>query len=200
MRIADTKGLTAVSMRRVAQKVGVEAMSLYHHVENKADLLDGMVDAVLAQVEAPEASAPWRPAIRTRCVSLRAVLKRHPWAISLLDSRANPGDATLAHHNAVLGCFRRAGFSVALSSRSFSLLDSYVFGFVVQEQALPFTNADELRAVGEPLLASMNPAHEHLYEVAAEHMLSLEYDFDAEFAFGLDLILDGLARERRRRV
>lgn len=194
LALADVQGLGAVSMRGLARALGVEAMSLYHHVKNKAAILDGMIDAVFAEIDLPAHDVDWRTGLRARSVSARDVLRRHPWAVGLLDSRQNAGPAVLRHHDAVIGCLRRGGFSLALTGHAFSLVDSYVYGFVLQEQSLPFDSAGEFEAVATELLAQMGTAYPHLAEFAGERVLTPEYDYGAEFEWGLDLLLDGLAQ------
>jgi len=137
-RVADTSGLAGVSMRTVGREVGVEAMSLYHHVAGKEALLDGLADWVFEQVALPVAGAPWRTEMEARAHSARRVLAAHPWGLGLLESRRSPGPATLGHHDAVLGCLRSAGFTVALAAHAFSVLDAYTYGFVLTEVNLPF--------------------------------------------------------------
>ncbi len=183
-----------MTMRNLAQALGVEAMSLYHHVANKDDILDGMVDLVFAEIELPSGDVDWPTAMRRRARSLRAVFVRHPWAIGLMESRRAPGPATLRHHDAVIGCCRNAGFSVEMSAHAFSLLDSYIYGFVLQEVNLPFADGDDLGEV----LDSMVPAdfavtYPHFAELATEYVVRVGYSYSDEFEFGLDLILDGLA-------
>ncbi|WP_445395435.1 TetR/AcrR family transcriptional regulator [Streptomyces sp. LE64] len=192
--VADEKGSAALTMRAVAAPLGVEAMSLYHHVSGREDLLDGMVDAVFAEIDLPSPGADWREAMHRRAHSARAALRRHPWAVSLLDSRAHPGPATLRHHDAVIGALRGGGFSVAMTAHAFSLIDSYVYGFVMQELSLPFGDAAELDEVAGAILREMPAdAYPHLAELAAAHVLVPGYDYaEDEFAFGLALILDAL--------
>jgi AcrR family transcriptional regulator len=194
--LADESGIGSLTMRRLGQALGVEAMSLYNHVANKDDLLDGMVDVVFAEVDLPAADeADWRAAMRRRAVSARAALARHPWAIALLDSRSSPGPATLRHHEAVLGCLRRGGFSVELTAHAFSALDSYIYGFVLQEASLPFDTAEEAAERAQGLLATLpGDEYPHLTEMAVDLVLRPGYDYSAEFGFGLDLLLDALAR------
>jgi AcrR family transcriptional regulator len=193
--LADRGGVGSLSMRKLAQELGVEAMSLYHHVANKDDILDGLVDAVFSEIELPSGEAGWRAAMRQRAISARRALRRHPWATGLMESRSTPGPATLRHHDAVLGTLRNAGFSVELAAHAFSLLDSYIYGFALQEANLPFQNPDELAAVAETILGNL-PVDEYPYfvEIAVEHALQPGYDYGNEFEFGLDLILDGLGR------
>ncbi|WP_433330743.1 TetR/AcrR family transcriptional regulator [Spirillospora sp. CA-294931] len=192
--VADNEGIAALTMRKIADRLGVESMSLYHHVADKSEILDGMVDAVFAEIELPARGTDWRTAMRQRAVSARAALVRHPWAVGLMDSRADPGPATLRHHDAVIGCLRQAGFSVAMAAHAFSVLDSYIYGFALQEVSLPFATSEELEAVAENIQQQM-PADEypHLTELMTEHALKPGYAYADEFSYGLDLILDGLA-------
>ncbi|OLV15329.1 TetR/AcrR family transcriptional regulator C-terminal domain-containing protein [Deinococcus marmoris] len=193
IRLADEGGIAELTMRKLADKLGIQAMSLYHHVANKDELLDAMVDAVFREIEVVTENAPWKPAMRQRAVSARQTLLRHAWALGMMESRANPGQATLECHDAVLGCLRRAGFSVALAAHAFSVLDSYIYGFVLQELNLPFQNPDDLQRVSGSILQNL-PAdtYPHLMEMMTAHVSQPGYAYADEFMFGLDLILDGL--------
>ena len=195
--LADGVGLWTLTMRKLGEAVGVEAMSLYNHVANKDDLLDGMVDLVFSEIQLPSAGADWKTAMRRRAVSAREVLSRHPWAIALMDSRTSPGPATLRHHDAVIGSLREGGFSIELAAHAFSALDSYIYGFALQETSLPFDSAEETAEVAQMILQQL-PAdrYPHLAELTVQHVLQPGYDYGDEFAFGLDLILDGLDRAR----
>ncbi len=198
VEVADRDGVGAVTMRGIARRLGVEAMSLYHHVANKEQILDGMVDAVFAEIELP-ADGDWADAMRRRAGSARDALVRHPWAIGLMDSRANPGPATLTHHDAVLGCLRGGGFSVAGAAHAFAVLDSYVYGFALQEVSLPFEAEGEIEEVAAGIRSGFpEGAYPHIEEIMVEHALQPGYAFADEFEFGLDLVLDGLERIRRR--
>ncbi|MFB9659337.1 TetR/AcrR family transcriptional regulator [Glycomyces mayteni] len=196
--MADAAGGEVPSTRKLAERLGVRAMALYHHFKNKDELLDGMVDLVFAEVDLPEKGEPWREGMRRRAASMRAALGRHPWAVGLMDSRLNAGPATLRHHDAVLGCLRADGFSVAGAAHSISLLDSYVYGFAVQEAALPFDSAggDDMQALTETMMAQAADRFPHLVEIAVDHAMRPGYAYADEFAIGLDLILDGLERRR----
>jgi AcrR family transcriptional regulator len=190
---ADERGIEALSMRKLGEALGVEAMSLYNHVANKDQLLDGMVDIVFSEVGLPAGDVDWKTAMRRRAVSARRVLSTHRWAIGLMESRTSPGPATLRHHDAVIGCLRGAGFSVAMAAHAFSLLDSYIYGFALQEATLPFDTAEQTAEVAEMILSSLQPdEYPHLTELAVEHVLQPGYSYGNEFEFGLDLILDGL--------
>lgn len=189
--VADRGGLAAVSMRNVGRELGVEAMSLYHHVANKAALLDGLADWVFERFELPPAEAPWREAMAVRAASVREVLTTHPWALSLIDSRTNPGPALMRHHDAMIGCLRRGGFDIALAARAFSVIDAYVYGFALTEQNLPFDSATGASdfAADVALPASAYP---HLAELIGSLTAGGDYSFAAEFELGLGIILDGL--------
>ncbi|MFB7357600.1 TetR/AcrR family transcriptional regulator [Streptomyces gardneri] len=191
--VADEKGSAALSMRAIAAPLGVEAMSLYHHVAGRDDILDGMVDAVFGEIDLPPHDTDWKSAMRARALSARAALLRHPWAIGLMDSRSRPGPATLRHHDAVIGALRTAGFSVPMTAHAVSLIDSYLYGFVLQEISLPFSGSAELDEVAGAILHDM-PAdtYPHLTELATQLVLTPGYDYADEFTFGLARVLDAL--------
>ena len=202
---ADTAGLDALSMRALAAELGVVPMALYKHVANKDELIDGMVDLVWAEVEPPAiggadsggSAVPWHDAMRARAVSLRAALRRHPWAVGLMESRMRPGLANLAAHNAMMGCLREAGFSFRATVHATSVLDAYVYGFALQEKTLPFDTPEEsgqaAAAKEETLPPEVALRFPYLLEVVAE-LAQAGYDYDEEFATGLDLILQGIER------
>jgi AcrR family transcriptional regulator len=193
--LADESGIDSLSMRKLGDVVGVEAMSLYNHVTNKSDLLDGMIDVVFGEIDLPTGRTGWRKAMRQRAVSARNVLARHRWAIGLMESRTSPGPATLRHHDTVLGTLRRGGFSVEMTAHAFSVLDSYIYGFALQEASLPFDTGEQTVELAKQILARA-PAtdYPHLTELTIEHVLKPGYDYGKEFEIGLDLILDGLQR------
>lgn len=195
--LADEAGIDALSMRALAGRLGVQAMSLYHHLPGKDALLNAVVDRVFAEIEIPEAGEPWRDAVWRRTVSARAALHRHPWAVGLLDSRSRPGPATLRHHDAVIGCLRRAGFSLAETAHAFAVVDAYLYGFALQEASLPFGDAEDARDAAEALAgAPAEASYPYLAELAARHVATPDYDYGASFAIGLNAILDGLERRR----
>jgi AcrR family transcriptional regulator len=197
--LADAGGIGALTMRKLGVELGVEAMSLYHHVASKDELLDGMVDRVFGEIELPTPGTGWRTAMRRRAFCAREVLNRHRWATSLMESRAAPGPHTLRHHDAVIGALRRAGFSVTLAAHAFSAIDSYVHGFVTQETALPFDTAEDTAELAQAIMGRFaSGEYPHLTELTLQHVLQPGYDYGDEFAFGLDLILDGLERELAR--
>lgn len=194
---ADEFGIAALTMRKLGQSLGVEAMSLYNYVSNKDDLLDAMVDAVHAEIELPDDHAEWKSAVRARSVSTRQVLAAHGWAIQLMQSRIASGPATLGHNDWVIGVLRDAGFSLAMTAHAFSVIDSYVSGFAQQEASLPFEGAEVPVEVIEMFVSQLQPeVYPHLSEFATKHVLQPGYSYAEEFVFGLDLILDGLERSR----
>lgn len=192
--LADGNGIESLSMRKLADTVGVKPMSLYNHVANKEDLLDGMIDGVFGELELP-CGEDWRTAMRRRAISVRTALSRHPWANGLMESRATPGPATLRHHDAVIGCLRGAGFSIKLAAHAYSAIDSYIYGFALQERSLPFHTPEEMPAIARAFLAHFRvDEYPHLAELTLEHALQPGYDYGDEYEYGLNLILDGLAR------
>ncbi|MFZ1411092.1 MAG: TetR/AcrR family transcriptional regulator [Micropruina sp.] len=196
VRVADQGGLTRVSMRNVAGELGVEAMSLYHHLTGKDALLDGLADWIFLQIDLPDPGQPWRPAMAQHAASARKALAAHPWALGLIESRRSPGPALLHHHDAVLGCLRRNGFPVGLASHAFSVLDAYVYGFVLTEVNLPFEAGegaeDFVDSIREHLRVEQYP---HVVEMITEQVVGKAYAYADEFDFGLNLILDGLERD-----
>jgi len=194
---ADAGGFEALSMRKLAEELAVAPMALYRHVANKDDLIDGMVDVVFGEIGLPSGGADWRTAMRQRAISVREALSRHRWAIGLMESRRNPGPATLRHHDAVIGSLRAAGFSVEMAAHAYSLLDSYIYGFALTKMNLPFDTSTEVADVAQTMLQPF-PVNEYpnLVEFITEHAMKPGYDYGDEFEYGLDLILDGLERLR----
>jgi len=206
--LADRGGFESLTMRKLADDLGVGAMSLYHYVPNKEELLDGMVDIVFGEIELPCTDVDWKAALRRRAISTREALNRHRWAVGLMESLANPGPASFALHNAVLGCLREAGFSTELTIQAYSVQDAYIYGFALQEKNVPFEDAEGAAAVAEAQvrdyaereqeqqLAALADAYPYLAEVVAGHVANVGYDFAAAFEYGLDLILDALEKRR----
>jgi AcrR family transcriptional regulator len=193
--LADHNGIESLSMRKLAEAVGLQAMSLYNHVANKEDLLDGMIDVVFSEIELPSGMDSWKTAMRERAISVRTVLSRHRWAIGLMESRTSPGPATLRHHDAVIGRLREAGFSLELTAHAYSAMDSYIYGFALAERELPFDTPEELAALAPVMLAQF-PSGEYPYlaELTFKHIMKAGYDYANEYEFGLDLILDALEK------
>jgi AcrR family transcriptional regulator len=194
---ADAGGLEALTMRQLAVELEVAPMALYRHIANKDDLIDAMVDVVFSEIGLPAGGSDWKTAMRQRAIALRDVLLRHRWAIGLMESRRNPGPATLRHHDAVLGKLRAAGLSVAMAAHAYSLLDSYIYGFALTKMNLPFETSADVAEVAEGMLEPF-PVNEYpnLVEFITEHALKPGYDYGDEFEYGLDLLLAGLERAR----
>lgn len=192
--LADAGGLAALTMRSLAQALGVKPMSLYHHVANKDEILDGLVDIVFAEVDLPPDDGSWRTVMERRAASLRSTLGRHPWAIGLLETRTAPGPATMQHHDAVLRVLRQAGFSIEGAGHAYALLDSFIYGFALQEAGLPVGTPDSDPEVVQAMARSFSPSDlPYLAETAMYRAMQPAYAFGNEFAFGLGVILDGLA-------
>lgn len=194
MAVADEGGLSALTMRSLAKNLGVKPMALYHYFATKDEILDGIVDLVFAAIELPTVGGDWQQEMRRRAASARQALRQHPWAVALLESRTSQGPATLQHHESMIAALRAAGFSPRMTAHAYALIDSYVYGFAVQEAALPYPrsqDANTTAVVGEHVSAEQYP---HLVELANEHVLRPDYDVGTEFEFGLNVILDGLAR------
>jgi AcrR family transcriptional regulator len=192
--LVDEAGLGSLTMRELGQRLGVEAMSLYNHVANKDDILDGMVDLVVGEIDLPSDTADWKEAMRRRATSAQAVFTRHPWASGLVDSRQSSGPARLRYFDWVVGTLRRAGFSLEMSARVFSILDSYVYGFGRQQLNLSAGSDMSPEEMAEAFSHAI-PADEYPYlREMVDYAITSVHDDDADFEFGLSLILDGLER------
>ncbi len=188
--VADQDGLGALTMRRLGAELGVQAMSIYKHVTNKEEILDGIIELILGQIETPRDGADWKVAMRRRAISAREVLSRHSWAIGLLEARGSTGPNSLRYVDSILGNLRSAGFSIENAVHAFWLLDSFVYGQVIQETSLPISSSKEMTdSTGSTLEQVTAVDYPHLVEVA-EHAMRSEYSVDKEFEFGLDLILE----------
>ena len=196
IKLADQGGLESLSMRKLGQEFGVEAMALYYHFANKDEVIDGIVDIVFSEIELPTDGVDWKTAMRQRTISMRDVLLRHRWAIGLMEARRNAGPANLRHHDAMIGSLRAGGLEMDLAAHAYSLLDSYIYGFALTKMNLPFDASEEVAEVAQGMLQRF-PVNEYPNLVAyiAEH-LKPGYDYGDEFEHGLDLILDGLEKAR----
>ena len=197
--LAVRDGIESLTMRKLADELGAGAMSLYHHVPNKEQLLDGMVDIVFGEIELPSTDVDWKTAMRRRAISTREVLGRHRWAVGLMEGRTSHGPANLGLHNAVLGCLRAAGFSLEMTVHAYSLLDAYIYGFVLQETDMSPETADDFAAEAQRQMHEYEAVladYPHLVEVVGGYVAESGYDYATEFVFGLDLILDGLEQRR----
>jgi AcrR family transcriptional regulator len=194
MAIADAGGIGSLTIRSLAAELGVKPMSIYHYVATKDEIIDGIVDLVFGEMDVPSADGDWRAEMHRRSGSARAVLRRHPWAIPLLQSRTAPGPATLRHLDSVIGCLRGAGFTIEMTAHAYALIDSYVYGFALSEASLPINGPESVAEVAESMMEHFPLAeYPHLLEFSMEHVTKEGYDFGAEFGFGLDLVLDALA-------
>jgi AcrR family transcriptional regulator len=198
---ADRHGLEALSMRKLADELGAGAMSLYHYVPNKTDLIDGMIDIVFSEIEPPSLEDEWKAAMRKRAVSTREALARHPWAIGEMEGRSTHGPANLRLHDAVLGCLRAAGFSLEMTVHAYSVQDAYIYGFALQQSDMTPETAEDFAEVAAQQMvdyAAVLADYPHLVEVVGGHVATAGYDYASEFLFGLDLILEGLEGLRGR--
>lgn len=197
IRLADEKGIEALSMRTLADRLGVQAMSLYNHVANKGDILSGIVDLVVSAIETPTVGSDWKVAMRRRAISARKELLHHPWMAALMESRRTPSAIRLQYANSILGVLREAGFPIKVAWRAFLTLDSYIYGFTLQETSWPYA-PKEVPAAVERLRSSI-PATEYphvraVIAVVVARRTPLSSSREAEFTFGLDLIIEGLER------
>jgi AcrR family transcriptional regulator len=208
VELADRGGLESLTMRKLADELGVAVMSLYYYVPNKDELIGGMVEIVFSEIELPSTDLDWRIAMRRRALSTREALNRHRWAVGLMESREMPGPESFRVHNAVLGILREAGFSIELTIQAYSVLDAYIYGFALQEKTVPFESAQDAAAVAaeqvrefeaqaeEQQLAALAEDYPYLAEVVAGHVAKVGYDFGEAFEYGLDLILNALEKRR----
>ena len=197
--LADRHGIDWLSMRKLADELGVSAMSPYYYVPNKDRLIDGMIDIVFSEIEPPSLELDWKTAMRRRAVSTRQALNRHRWAIGNMEGRTDHGPANLRLHDAVLGCLRAAGFSLEMTVHAYSVQDSYIYGFVLQETDMSSETPDDFAAEAQRQMTAYEDVladYPHLVEVVGGHVAQVGYDYDTEFLFGLDLILDGLDKLR----
>ena len=193
VEVADRGGFDALSMRTLAEELGSAPMSLYRHVANKEDLLDGMIDVVFGEMYPPAIKGDWKAELRKRGTSARAALQRHPWAVGLMESRLHPGEASAVHHNATMGCLREAGFPFREAVHGYNLLDAFTYGFALQELTIPFETPEESGEVAATTVGERGDEYPYLAEVVVE-LGKQGYDYTEEFEFGLDFILDGLER------
>jgi AcrR family transcriptional regulator len=193
--VADRDGIAGLTIRSLAAELGVKPMSVYHHVANKDEILDGIVDLVFGEIELPTIGGEWHEEMRRRAASAREAMRRHPWAIGLVETRTSPGPSTLKHHNAVIGTLREAGFSIEMTAHAFALIDAYVYGFALSEATLPINGPETVTEVAEQMMEFFTAEdYPHLLEFSVEHVMKPGYDYGKEFEFGLGVVLDGLAK------
>ena len=196
VELADQIGIEPLTLRKLATHLGVKPMSIYHYVANKDEIIDGMVDAVFAEIDMPVPETPWREAMTVRAYSAWAALRRHPWAAGMLDSRTNPGPANLGHHDRVIACLRTNVFSLDLTATAFATLDAFIYGFALQESSMPGGGDPELTDVADGFMETFAAHFPALAEFTAGYVLQPGYSFSKEFDIGLQLILDGLEASR----
>jgi AcrR family transcriptional regulator len=194
LALADDASVEAVTMRRLGEKLGFEAMSLYRHVANKDDLLDGMLDLVLGEWELPDAEGDWAEAIKTSALSVHDALRRHPWAARLLTTGARFRPARIRYMEGILGRLRAAGFDLGTTYHVYHVLDGHIFGFSLWEIAYT-TIADEAKGRASKLMGTIPwDKYPNLAEHRDQHMSEGPHQEVSAFQVGLDLILDGLRR------
>ena len=194
--LADRAGIESLTMRKLAQELRVEAMSLYHYVANKDDILNGIVDLVESEIELPSHGADWKAAIRTTAISYHEILVRHPWAAALTLSATGTRPARWRYMDAILGCLREAGLSDVVTDHAYHALDSHISGFTLWQVQIQI-DPEKLPEMAATFLRE-RPAEEylHLVEHVHQHLRERNPDDEGSFVFGLDLILDGLERIR----
>jgi AcrR family transcriptional regulator len=195
IRIADEEGLDALTMRRLGQELGVQAMSLYNHVANKDDLYQGIVDLALSEIEVPSPELDWKAALRQSAISAHQAFVRHPWACNLHMATPSVNDERMLWMEGVLRTLREAGFSPNMTHHAYHALDSHITGFTLWLVNMPFDSREELLDMAEQFIPRI-PADRFPYviEHAKEHLEDPDPDEPSEFEFGLDLILEGLER------
>lgn len=195
--LADEIGIASLSMRKLGEKLGVEAMSLYKHVSNKGDLLDGIVDLVVSEIEVPSIGGDWKRAMRRRAISAHEVLMQHPWATMLIVSRLNVGPAMLRYVDATIGCLREAGFSYPMADHAWNAIDSHIYGFTLQKLNFPLEPGEYAQAANAFLPKIPESEYPYLHGMSRQ-VIDGHHDGIHHFEFGLDLILDGLEQLRSR--
>jgi AcrR family transcriptional regulator len=199
VELADRHGLDWLSMRKLGDELGAGAMSLYYYVPSKTELIDGMIDIVFGEIEPPSPELDWKEAMHRRAVSTREALTRHRWAVGNMEGRTDHGPANLRLHDAVLGCLRAAGFSIEMSVHAYSVQDAYIYGFALQQTDMSSQTPEDFAAEAQRQMTAYEDVlaeYPHLVEVVGGYVAKAGYDYDAEFLFGLDLILDALDRLR----
>ncbi|MCB1177026.1 MAG: TetR/AcrR family transcriptional regulator [Leptospiraceae bacterium] len=195
LKLADSKGIESLSMRKLAEKLHVKAMSLYNHVKDKDDVLSGIVDIVVGKISLPEDNIEWKTAMRQRAISAHEILLGHPWASSVLMSQSNVGPEALGYIDKTLGFFRRAGFSIEMADHGWNLLDSYIYGYTLQELNYPF-DMKKVKLVAKDYLPFLKeyPYLLELTQYIVDSSYKKNFQGVHDFSFGLEIILDGLEK------
>jgi AcrR family transcriptional regulator len=196
MALADESGIDSLTMRKLAGALGVEAMSLYHYVARKDDILAGILDLALDEVEPPSFDGDWKAELRKGASSMHRVLASHRWAASLMTASSEVSPARLRFMEAILGTLRRAGFSADMTDHAYHALDSHIIGYTLWLSSMPFTTDTEMESLASGFLRTLPPDFPYMIEHVEQHLKALRGEGDdiGEFEFGLDLILDGLER------
>lgn len=195
MGIADRQGVDTVSMRRVAQELRVEAMSLYHHVASKEDLLRGLVDLAVGEVELARPGGNWKPRLRRMALSAHEVLVRHPWAAALMLSHGDESVARLRYMESMLATLRRGGFSPELTDQAYHALDSHIIGFSLWVGGMQLGSKEDIAVLAAAFLQRLRTEDfPYLVEHVEQHLKPADPNAKSAFEFGLDLLLDGLER------
>lgn len=197
LQLADEGGIESLSMRKVAEALGVRAMSLYNHVANKDDMIDGIVDRVVSDIELPRFDLDWKTAMRRRAISAHEVLLKHPWAAMAIMSRINVGPAMLRYVDRTIGCLREAGFSWEMADHAWNAIDSHIYGFTLQELNFP-VKATEYAETAETFISHIPPDQYPYMHQLSLFIIDGSYDGLHDFELGLDFILEGLDRLRDR--
>lgn len=195
LRLADKGGLEALSMRKVAQALGVKAMSLYNHIANKDDMIDGIVDIVVSDIELPRFDLDWKTAMLQRALSAHDVLLKHPWAAMAIMSRINVGPAMLRYVDTTIGCLRKAGFSWEMADHAWNAIDSHIYGFTLQELTFPI-EVSEYAETAKSFISYIPPNQYPYMHQLSLYVIDGSYSGLHDFKFGLNLILDGLEKLR----
>ena len=195
IRLADETGIDSLTMRRLAQELGVEAMSLYYYVANKDEILNGIVEVVVGEIELPPPGTDWKAGLRRTAISTYEVLVRHPWAAGLVLSSSGISDARLRYMESILGGLRKAGFSAEMTDHGYHALESHIMGFTLWEVGMDLGSVEDFTGKATDFLRDL-PREElpYLAEHVEQHLKPRRPEDDGEFAFGLDLILGGLER------
>ncbi|MGI9643371.1 MAG: TetR/AcrR family transcriptional regulator [Acidimicrobiia bacterium] len=193
--LADEIGIEAFTIRKLATALGTKPMTIYHYVSSKEEIIDGMIERVFSEIEKPSSEGNWLEALRLRCESARAALKRHPWAAPLMESRTSPGPENLGHHEAVLACLRRGGLNWQETAHAYAILDAFIYGFALQETSLPSQAEGEFVEAAQDIAAAFDAeAYPNLVGLTVEHVFQPGYEFGDSFDFGLDLILEAIGK------
>lgn len=200
--LADSIGLESLTIRRLCEVLGTKPMSIYHYVSGKEDIIDAMVGLVFEEVGVPDSTLEWKTAISKRARSMRSALRRHPWAIPIMESRPKPGIDILAHHEAMLACWLSTGFPLPIIANGIAAVDAFVYGFAIQENSLPLggnlPEGGDLTEASEQIITPLNPdQYPHLVRFTAEHVMQPNYNFGDSFEPGLRFILEGVEKAAR---